>query len=141
MNFKGINKAVQKGFTLIELMIVIAIVGILAAVAVPMYNDYTEKAKFTEVISVVDGVKAAMGLCLATNGGTLTSCDTLAELDINAPTATTYLASVGVTATTALITGTATAAAGAYTYTLTPVVNDGSISWTQGGTCGAAGAC
>ena len=66
----------QKGFTLIELMIVIAIVGILAAVALPAYNDYTNRAKFSEVISATNGVKAAVETCAALEGadGSITSC-------------------------------------------------------------------
>ena len=53
-------RQVQKGFTLIELMIVVAIVGILAAVAIPAYSDYTSRAKVTEALSLVAGVKATI---------------------------------------------------------------------------------
>ena len=58
-------KKIQKGFTLIELMIVIAIVGILAAVALPAYQNYTARAKFTEVVNSTAGVKGAVEECVA----------------------------------------------------------------------------
>lgn len=61
-------KKVQQGFTLIELMIVIAIIGILASIALPAYQQYTNKAKFTEVISVANGYKTAMSVCLQAEG-------------------------------------------------------------------------
>jgi len=57
MNFR------QRGFTLIELMIVIAIVGILAAVAVPQYTDYTKRSKFTEVVMLTSSAKTGVLLC------------------------------------------------------------------------------
>jgi len=60
-------KQTQKGFTLIELMIVIAIIGILAAVAVPQYGQYTKRAKFAEVISLTAPYKTAVSECAADN--------------------------------------------------------------------------
>ncbi|MBI1174513.1 MAG: prepilin-type N-terminal cleavage/methylation domain-containing protein [Sideroxydans sp.] len=56
-------KQVQKGFTLIELMIVVAIIGILAAVAIPAYSNYTKKAKFTEVTQATNALKLALDTC------------------------------------------------------------------------------
>jgi type IV pilus assembly protein PilA len=53
-------KRVQQGFTLIELMIVVAIIGILAAVALPAYQDYTAKAQIAEPISLLDGTKSTI---------------------------------------------------------------------------------
>jgi len=56
-------KKTQKGFTLIELMIVIAIVGILAAVALPAYQNYTKRAQFTDVISSVVPIRNSIDVC------------------------------------------------------------------------------
>ena len=65
-------KQTQKGFTLIELMIVVAIIGILAAVAIPAYSNYTKKAKFTEVTQATQAMKSALEACQAdTNDLTL----------------------------------------------------------------------
>lgn len=66
-------KKLEAGFTLIELMIVVAIIGILAAIAVPQYQNYTKKAKFTEVVNVAGGYKTDVGLCVQ-NEGALTNC-------------------------------------------------------------------
>jgi len=68
MNRRSIVRNVQKGFTLIELMIVVAIIGILAAVALPAYQDYTIRAQVTEGMSLTGGLKTAVGDYYAAKG-------------------------------------------------------------------------
>lgn len=67
MNVKTI-KDLQKGFTLIELMIVVAIIGILAAIALPAYQGYTNKAKFSETVIATAAAKSAVEVCTHTLG-------------------------------------------------------------------------
>ena len=113
------KRSIQKGFTLIELMIVVAIIGILAAVALPAYQDYTVRAKVTEGLSLADAAKTAVSENAA-NAAPFASGWT-------APAATKNVASVGIAQTTGVITITyqpAIAAGG--TLTLTPV--DGSTA-------------
>ena len=66
-------KNIQKGFTLIELMIVVAIIGILAAVAIPAYGDYTARAQLAEALVLLDGLKTPVSEAVASDGLT-TGC-------------------------------------------------------------------
>ena len=74
-SLKMIKRQAQAGFTLIELMIVVAIIGILAAVAIPAYSDYTIKAKMGNFLGSVESVKTAVMTCVQEAGGDLEFCD------------------------------------------------------------------
>ena len=90
-------KQIQKGFTLIELMIVVAIIGILAAIAIPAYQDYTIRSQVTEGLNLAGSVKAAVAETLAQKGIWPTTLVDLGIVDVNnAPTPPSgkYVASV-----------------------------------------------
>ncbi|MEL7560314.1 pilin [Stutzerimonas chloritidismutans] len=124
----------QKGFTLIELMIVVAIIGILAAVALPAYQDYTARAHVSEALSLASGLKIQVADAVADTGA-LTGVDSgtngiPAATDVTGNYVTQVAVDEGVI--TATLGGNASAlvtTAGANTLVLTPTVNNGSISW------------
>lgn len=117
----------QKGFTLIELMIVVAIIGILAAVAIPAYQDYTKRAKMSEVIGFAASAKTAVAEAFQSTG-TLPADNQAAGLDTKAANIkSTYVKSVTVTdgAIALAVQGTGDADLDKATVTYTPLDNTG----------------
>ena len=126
-------KQVQKGFTLIELMIVVAIIGILAAIAIPAYQDYTIRAKVTEGIGLADAAKTAVAE--AYQSGDMAGVSALAGTWVSTAT-TKYVSSVAIAAATGVITVTYAALvpqiSGA-TLLLTPNIGGAALATNQTG--------
>ena len=125
------NNRSQKGFTLIELMIVVAIIGVLAGLALPAYSNYTKKAKFAEVVTAGSAVKSSMDLCFQMEG-TIAECNDWTKIKRTEASVTggVNVASATIAAANGLITVTGAATVNSATYKLTPVALSGRLTWT-----------
>ncbi len=132
MNRRSIARNVQKGFTLIELMIVVAIIGILAAVALPAYQDYVVKAKISNAMSSVDSLKTAVALA-AQEAGAVSKIDSTAIAALPAFTPTKEVSAASVTAATGAIVATLKNFGNSdiddKTITWTPSLGSSNVTW------------
>ena len=134
---KNIN---QQGFTLIELMIVVAIIGILGSLAMPAYQTYSKRSKFTEVVLATTPFKSGFEVAVQTNRITALAQANSSSFGIPSVTpANGYITSVSMTS--GVITGVGSADVDSHNITFTPSGVTVPIQWTMAGSCVTAAVC
>lgn len=127
-------KSFQKGFTLIELMIVVAIIGILAAVALPAYQDYTVRAKVSELILAASGARTSISEKFAVDPSSTASMGTGVSISVIGKVATATVSDIGIIVVSGTTASTSTGQAVTLTVTPTPNTATGTLTWSCAGT-------
>jgi len=125
------KRSIQQGFTLIELMIVVAIIGILAAVALPQYQTYTIKAKVTQLVSSLDNVKTCISETYTSNLTAMAGVNTLCSIAANTLFPSIGPAETGVAAVNGITSAIGAAVSAFMTNNYSAVsANGGNLVWT-----------
>lgn len=128
------KRAVQQGFTLIELMIVVAIIGILAAVALPAYQDYTVRAKVSELVLAASSARTCVTEAFQANGAVPSTIGSDCSIAIVGKVSTASVATMASGASIAVV-GAASAVGGpsAVSVYLSGITTGGTLTWTCSG--------